>query len=115
MRIYVLRHAIAEDSAKGGDAQRALSDEGRKKMKEAAAGFARMKPEIDAIYSSPLIRAVQTAEIVSRAILHPRKIEIMEQLSPGYAPDAVAGRIRSLKKIESVVVSGHEPNCSELA
>ncbi len=115
MRIYILRHGIAEDTAKGGDAQRALTEEGRKKMKDAAAGFARLDPKIDVIFSSPLVRAAQTAEIVARAIQYNGRIERMEQLSPGYSSDSVTQRIRSLKKVESVILSGHEPNCSQLA
>jgi phosphohistidine phosphatase len=115
MKIFILRHAIAEDTAKGGDSQRALSDEGRKKMREAAAGFARLELKIDTIYSSPLVRAVQTAEILSKSIAHPGKIEMMQELSPDNSPEAVCSRIRSLKKPGSIVLSGHEPNCSELA
>jgi phosphohistidine phosphatase len=115
MRIFILRHAIAEDTAKGGDAQRALSEEGRKKMKDAAAGFARLELEIDAIYSSPLIRAVQTAEILAKAIGYRNKIETMEELSPGHSPESVGKRLQSLKKLNNIVLSGHEPNCSELA
>jgi phosphohistidine phosphatase len=115
MRIYILRHAIAEDSAKGGDTQRALSDEGRKKMKDAAAGFARMDPAIDLIYSSPLVRAVQTAEILAKAIQYPRKVETLEELSPGHTPESVVQKLKTVKKAGSVVLSGHEPNCSQLA
>ena len=114
MRIFILRHGIAEDSAKGGDAKRALTDEGKKKMKEAAAGFARLETEMDAIYSSPLVRAVQTAEIVSRAIGHHRKVEIMEQLAPGHGPDAVLKQLKGVKH-RTVILSGHQPNCGDLA
>ena len=115
MKIYILRHAIAEDSAKGGDFERALTEEGRKKMKDAAAGFARLDPSIDIVFSSPLVRAYQTAEIVARAIQYPGRIETMEQLSPGYSPQSVADRLRALKKVDSVILAGHEPNCSQLA
>jgi phosphohistidine phosphatase len=115
MRIFILRHAIAEDTAKGGDSQRALSEEGRKKMRDAAAGFARLELKIDVIYSSPLVRAVQTAEILAKSIGYTSKIETMQELSPGNSPQSVSDRLRSLKKSGSIVLSGHEPNCSELA
>jgi phosphohistidine phosphatase len=114
MRIYILRHAIAEESAKGGDAQRALTDEGKRKMKEAAAGFAALDPDIDGVYTSPLVRAVQTAEIVARALGYKGKVEKMEQLAPGHSPDAVLTRLKTLEK-KGVILAGHEPNCSELA
>jgi phosphohistidine phosphatase len=114
MRVYILRHAIAEDSNPGGDEKRALTEEGRKKMRDAAAGFARLEQEIDIVYSSPLVRAVQTAEIVAKAIGHPGKVEIMKELSPGFAPREVAERLQAEKKMRSVILSGHEPNCSQL-
>ena len=115
MRIYILRHAIAEDSAKGGDEKRALTEEGSKKMRDAAAGFARLDPAIDLIYSSPLVRAIETAEIVARAIQYPRKVEILEELSPGHTPESVAQKLKSVKKAQGIILSGHEPNCGQLA
>ena len=115
MNIFIVRHGIAEDNAKGGDRARELTEEGRKKMKEAATGFARIEPEIDHIFSSPLVRAVQTAEIVAKALEHGDPVEIMEELSPGYSPEQVLSRLSTLKKAESIVLAGHEPNCSELA
>jgi phosphohistidine phosphatase len=115
MRIYIVRHGIAEETAKGGDEQRALSDEGRKKMKEIAAGFARLEPEIDVIYSSPLVRAMQTAEIVAKGIAHSKNIEKMIELSPGHSPAEVAKKLQGLKKGSNFVLAGHEPNCSLLA
>jgi phosphohistidine phosphatase len=115
MKIFIVRHAIAEDSARGGDRERALTEEGKKKMKEAAEGFARLDLEIDTIYSSPLVRAVQTAEIVAKAIGYKGTIENMEELSPGYSPKDVVNRLQSLKKTGTLALAGHEPNCSELA
>jgi phosphohistidine phosphatase len=116
MEIYIVRHAIAEDTAsKGtGDAARALTEEGRQKMKEAAAGFAKLEFSIDKIFSSPLVRAKQTAEILGKVL--DQKVEEMEELSPGYGPDQVCAKLQSsAKKIKSVMVVGHEPNCSLLA
>jgi len=115
MRILIIRHAIAEESNKGGDRARALTEEGKKKMKEAAEGFARLEIEIDTIYSSPLVRAVQTAEIVAKATGYKDKIEIMEELSPAYSPKDVTERLQNLKTNGTVAVAGHEPNCSELS
>jgi phosphohistidine phosphatase len=84
-------------------------------MKEAAEGFARLDLEIDTIYSSPLVRAIQTAEILAKAIDYKETIENMEELSPGYSPKDVMQRLQSLKKVETIALAGHEPNCSELA
>ncbi|HMD82203.1 MAG TPA: histidine phosphatase family protein, partial [Anaerolineales bacterium] len=70
---------------------------------------------IDLIYSSPLVRAIETAEIVARAIQYPRKVEILEELSPGHTPESVAQKLKSVKKAQGIILSGHEPNCGQLA
>ena len=115
MEIYIVRHAIAEEvpPSGGGDAQRALTPEGRNKMKEAAKGFAKLSPEIERIFSSPLVRAKQTAEIVAKALN--KEVEEMTELSPAHSPAQVCVVLRELKKTKSAMLVGHEPNCSDLA
>jgi len=115
MKVFIVRHGIAEDSARGGDRERALTEEGRKKMKDAAAGFARLNPEVDTIFSSPLVRAVQTAEIIAQALGQKAPIEIMEELSPAHSSEDVTRRLRNQKRKGNVILAGHEPNCSDLA
>jgi phosphohistidine phosphatase len=112
MDIYIIRHAIAEDKGGKSDEIRALTEEGKQKMKEAAKGFARLEPDMDVIFSSPLVRARQTAEIVNSVVKS--KLEEMKELSPGYGPDQACSRLKEVKKARSVAVVGHEPNCSEL-
>lgn len=114
MDIYIVRHGIAEDAARGmSDAKRALTAEGRKKMKEAAEGFAELQPEISRIYASPLVRAWQTAEILGFALK--KDVEEMEELVPGSSPSDVVRCLQQLGEVESVMLVGHQPNCSELA
>lgn len=115
MDIYIVRHAIAEDvpSGGGGDAARALTPEGKQKMKEAAKGFARLEPEIERIFSSPLMRAKQTAEILAASLK--KTVEEMKELAPGYSPAQVCEKLMTWKKGGNIMLVGHEPNCSELA
>jgi phosphohistidine phosphatase len=115
MEVYIVRHGIAEDAPKkgGGDAARALTEEGKQKMKEAAEGFARLGISVDRILSSPLIRAKQTAEILAKAL--GMKVDEMEELGPGHTPEEVCSRISKMSKLKSVMLVGHEPNCSMLA
>jgi len=115
MRIFIVRHGIAEDSAAGGDAVRELTEEGRKKMREAASGFVKLNAEADLICSSPLVRAVQTAEIIAKELDYSGEVEIMRELSPGANPLEALEKLRKFRKVERVVLAGHEPNCSELA
>jgi phosphohistidine phosphatase len=69
MELLIIRHAIAVDRTTPGlpDDQRALTPEGRKKFREAARGLTRIVKRPDALLTSPLLRARQTAEIAAVA------------------------------------------------
>jgi phosphohistidine phosphatase len=62
MKLYFLRHADALDGA--NDAARPLSPHGRKEAREVGRFLKRAGIAFDAAYSSPLVRAKETAEIV---------------------------------------------------
>ncbi|MBI2840265.1 MAG: phosphohistidine phosphatase SixA [Acidobacteria bacterium] len=112
MDIFIMRHGIAEDSSPGGDSQRQLTPEGIARIEEVAAALAILDVCPDRILSSPLVRARQTAEIISRSVS--RRTELLGELSPGYQPDDVCGRLAKMEEVESVMLVGHQPNCSEL-
>lgn len=115
MDIYIVRHGIAEDIAAsgGGDSARALTSEGRQKMKEAAKGFAKLESDIEVIFASPLVRAKQTAEILAAALK--KTVEEMKELAPGYSASQLCEKLQSLKRKGNMMLVGHEPNCSDLA
>ena len=70
MLLYFFRHGIAEDQSKSGrDEDRVLTEEGREKVGKAARGLKGLGVEIDHIFSSPLPRALETAEIVGKEII----------------------------------------------
>lgn len=65
--IYIIRHGQTDSNVKNtylGKTDIPLNDEGVRQAREAAARFAEVK--FDVIYSSPLIRAVQTAQEISK-------------------------------------------------
>ncbi len=68
MRLYLIRHAMAEDNNPAGDAERALTPKGRLRMAEEAKGLRefRVRPEI--ILTSPLRQALETATIVAEEL-----------------------------------------------
>ncbi len=113
MNILIVRHGIAEEISSGGDSHRALTEEGRCKIKQVATGLARIKPEIERIYSSPLVRAEQTAQIIAESLR--TNVEIMIELSPGHSPMDLCQRLSEIRNVSGVMLVGHEPNCSELA
>lgn len=113
MHLYVVRHGIAEEQSRSGrDADRALTEEGKQKMKEAARGLKKMEIATDRIFASPLVRARQTAEIMGSELK--TRVEEMKELAPGHAPQEVCGALKKSTHGGAVMVVGHEPNCSEL-
>lgn len=85
MRLYIVRHGIAVDRADPAattDEERWLTDEGKAKTRLVALGLQALGVEIDAIFSSPLVRARQTAEVLAK-VLHPaRRLRLTETSSP---------------------------------
>ena len=66
MQLFVIRHAIAEDSGPGGDdAARALTAEGAKKMKQVVRGLRALELELPRVLTSPWTRALETAELLA--------------------------------------------------
>lgn len=115
MKLLIIRHAIAEESedfARTGkdDRLRPLTDEGRKKMKQAAKGLKGLVPEIDLLATSPLTRAAQTAAILDSVYGGLDEVEIAE-LTPEATPTELLRWLRQRKE-ETVAVVGHEPSVS---
>jgi phosphohistidine phosphatase len=109
MEIYILRHGIA-DEAKAGvpDAERALTEAGREKLRAVLeqAHAAGVKPSI--ILTSPYRRALQTANVAAQ-VLRCNKILEDAVLVPDSAPKAVWDLIGSHRREPAVLLAGHEP------
>jgi broad specificity phosphatase PhoE len=84
MKIYLARHGQNEDNRDGilnGHRDLPLTELGRKQAHEAAASIKSLGLTFDVVYSSPLIRAFETASIISSEanqptpVAHPLLIE----------------------------------------
>jgi phosphohistidine phosphatase len=114
VQLILFRHGIAVDREdwKGNDQDRPLSEEGAERTKQAAQGLARLKLAPDHVYSSPLVRARQTAELVKEELALKPKIEILEELLPDAPPEALLARLAHLPAQGVVLCAGHEPHLS---
>ena len=112
MEVYLLRHGIAEDRNDAGDAARALTDEGRKKLRRVLerAQSGGVAPSL--IVSSPYKRAIQTAEIAAEALAYKKKIVQTEALLPEASPEALWEEIRGHRQESALLAAGHEPMMS---
>ena len=124
LRLLVIRHGIAEDKSANQspeeDRRRKLTDEGAKKMRRAAQGLSELVKRVDVLASSPLDRAVQTAEIVSGVFGN--RVWIAAPLAPRGGPAGVLEWVRKRPEVAKAAgsrrvvaaVVGHEPDLGVL-
>src|SRR5205085_10497838 len=65
MRVYLMRHATAEDPVTGPDSGRRLTEQGRREAREAGKSLLERGAAPAAILTSPRLRARETAELVA--------------------------------------------------
>lgn len=112
-----MRHGTAEDTAVSGrDFDRALTPPGRERVRDVARLLEGENEAPLAIVSSPLVRALQTAEIVAAVTkLGDRggTVETRRELAPGM-PELDLVRELVIQKRKRVMLVGHEPDLSTL-
>lgn len=112
MQIYFLRHGLADwpDWDAGRDDERPLTDEGVKKMADEAKAIKRLDLALDAILSSPLTRARQTAEAVAAKL----DMDVIEEpaLAPGFDAKRLRHMLRGYAEADAIMIVGHEPDFS---
>lgn len=114
--LMLLRHAIAEDrSDTGRDHDRRLTGEGKRKLREVVAGMRALELPVERIVSSPLRRAVETAEIVAEGYGLDEDVDVSPALAPGEGPDAVLAALADVGRPSGIVLVGHEPDLAALA
>ena len=115
MKLYFVRHAAA--IARGGDVveeYRYLTLRGRESFRLTAKKMAKRGITSDAIITSPLVRAVQTAEILSEALAFQGKLVVSLELAPGFDPARLQRILASFKGTRELVLVGHEPDLGEV-
>ncbi len=117
MKLYLVRHGIAidrEDPKCPADPERYLTEEGIEKTKQVARGIAALGATAELLFSSPYVRAMQTAEIFADAMSYSRqKIQKTETLLPGTDPLPLFRELAREKQAASVFCFGHAPQLDE--
>jgi|ERR671922_961558 phosphohistidine phosphatase len=117
MKLLVVRHGTAEDKdefARTGksDDLRPLTPAGKREMRDIARGIREVVSAIDVLLTSPLVRAMQTAEIVGEE--YDREQKKVEWLRPDAPYEEFARWARSAEEKQTIAVVGHEPHLSGL-
>ncbi|GAB4495325.1 MAG: phosphohistidine phosphatase SixA [Anaerolineales bacterium] len=115
MRLYFLRHGIAEDREKwqGDDTDRPLTEKGRKRLERTAKNIAPLDLELDAIITSPLLRARETAEIMAKILKLKDALREDARLAPGFNLAALKNLLAEHAECKAILLVGHEPDFSQ--
>ncbi|MEI8014449.1 MAG: histidine phosphatase family protein [Nitrospira sp.] len=111
MDCLLLRHGIAveRDEWEGADTDRPLTERGAKRVAQVAAGLNRLDVKPTHVFSSPLIRAIETAKIVHRSLRVRSAVQIVDELLPDAPPDRLLSILHDLQLETCVLCIGHEP------
>ncbi len=112
MIIGFFRHGPAVPPGTPGieDSKRPLTPDGREKTQQAVRGVQRLEIGFDKILASPLPRALETAEILAKALKMPRP-QVSDRLLPGTVPRTILQAVQELA-CKAPVLVGHEPDLS---
>jgi len=110
MILYFLRHGRAEQHADGPDADRRLTKKGTHELEGAGPLWRRLKLRPEVILTSPLVRAVQTAEIARAQLEVKAKPQTDERLEPGATWDRMAQAMADHHQAARVMFVGHNPD-----
>lgn len=116
-QLYLVRHAIAAERGADwpDDDKRPLTARGVSRFKESIAGLIRLDVAVDEIFTSPLVRAKQTAHLLSAGLPGKPSVKILEALSPGHTPGSVLAQLARAARRRRIALVGHEPGLGELA
>jgi phosphohistidine phosphatase len=115
MIIYFLRHASAGQSMSNlkKDEKRPLDKEGIEQCGIVGRALSAMDVQADAIISSPLKRAAQTASLVGNELSYEGKFQLEDALRPGASFADFRRMLDKYASQEAIMVVGHNPNLSQ--
>jgi phosphohistidine phosphatase len=115
MRVYLVRHAESVDRVPGmPDAARYLSARGRVSFRETARRFREAGALPDRMFTSPFVRAAQTAEILSETLQFAGEVAVAPQLSPGFDVEGLNAVLDVCPGAREVALVGHAPDLGDI-
>jgi phosphohistidine phosphatase len=118
MRLLLLRHGPADERDPfrwPDDRLRPLTAKGLERTRAAIRGMLRLESKPDAIWTSPLRRAEQTAQAVAELAGGEAAFETHETLAPGGSYRTLMDQLAAAQDTKLLVLVGHEPDLGKLA
>ena len=115
--LYLVRHAIAAERGEDwpDDDKRPMTERGIARFKECVDGLVRMGVVVDEIFTSPLVRAKQTADLLAAGLLGKAAVKILDALAAAHSPASVLAQLAKAARRRRLALVGHEPGLGELA
>lgn len=116
MECILVRHGVAveRDEWEGTEENRPLTEKGKKRVRQAAAGLAALDCRPTHVFTSPFVRAYDTARLVRVGVCPSVKVETREELAVGAKPEQLVHVLQTLPSDAVVLCVGHEPFLGEL-
>jgi phosphohistidine phosphatase len=112
MNLYLIRHSVAESiTIDKKDFDRELTEEGKFVIKKTSEAWKNYVGNIDVVLTSPLKRAIQTAEIISSNLQDIPNLIKDNNLGTGSRTADLIDILNSFE-YKNVMVFGHQPDLS---
>jgi phosphohistidine phosphatase len=117
LSLYLVRHAIAAERGEEypNDDLRPLTPEGMAKFRKAVKGLSRLDVSLDAVLTSPLVRARQTADILANGLSNSPQVIETNALRPGARFDQLVRAVTECSGAREIALVGHEPHLGHIA
>ncbi len=113
MKLVFVRHGAAIDKGPGvSEESRYLTPEGRVYFRKTARTMLKNGIEPSLILTSPLIRAVQTADILAETLSYSGPFLVRDELRPGFAMRSLVRLLTDYHSGDELILVGHEPDLS---
>lgn len=115
IQLYLMRHGLAvpHGTPDIADDDRPLTTEGERRVRSVGRALRRLRVKVDRIVTSPLPRALRTAEIVAEGLGKPDLIELADELRAGRDAASIHEWLPTRTE-ERLMVVGHNPTLSDL-
>jgi phosphohistidine phosphatase len=115
--LYLVRHAIAAERGEEwpDDNKRPLTERGIVRFKDVVRGLKELDFAVDEIFTSPLVRAKQTADLLAAGVDGKPSVKVLDALAPGHSSSVVVSHLAEASRRRRIALVGHEPGLGELA
>lgn len=115
MKLYLVRHADAiERNGTVAEGERYLTPKGRTSFRKTGEVLKKKGLLPDLILTSPLIRAVQTADILAESLAFEGEVQVAGALAPGFDADALYRLLTQCGSVRKIALVGHEPDLGDV-